>query len=88
MKTNFNVSEDLWWRDDRQQKAVHTHYSFFQPEGLAISSFRPDSKSSLELNPLAAGYQTLFEKGDTAYCPKDMNRLPILNQNHNLKSHK
>jgi len=59
----------------------------FQPEGLVISSFRPDSTFSLELNPLAAGYQTSFEKGDTAYCPNDMNRIPILNQNHQFKSH-
>ena len=55
----------MW--DDCKEKAVHTYYFFFQPEGLAISSFRPDSKSYLELNPLAAGYQTSFEKGDTAY---------------------
>ena len=32
----------------------------------------------LELNPLAAGIQTPFEKGEPAYCLKDMNRPPIL----------
>jgi hypothetical protein len=37
-----------------------------------------DSPPSLELNPLAAGFQTSFEKGDTAYCLDDMNRFPIL----------
>ena len=41
-----------------------------------------DSPPSLELNPLAAGFQTPTEKGDIAYCPKDMNRPPILNQIH------
>jgi len=46
------------------KKAVHTHYQLFQTEGLEISSFRPDSYPSLELNPLAAGYQTLFKKGE------------------------
>jgi len=50
----------MW--DDCKEKAVHTYYFFFQPEGLAISSFRPDSKSYLELNPLAAGYQTSLRK--------------------------
>jgi len=44
------------------KKAVHTHYSMFQTEGLAISSFRPDSYPALELNPLAAGDQTLHRK--------------------------
>jgi hypothetical protein len=60
------------------KKAVHTHYSLFQPEGLASSSFRPYGYPSLELNPLAAGDQTPFEKGETAYCLDGMNRFPIL----------
>ena len=47
-----------------------------KPEGLIIGNFRPDSRFSLELNPLAAGFQTSYKKGDTAYCPNDMNRLP------------
>ena len=38
-----------------------------KPEGLAIPSFRPDSKPYFELSPLAAGNQTSFEKGVTAY---------------------
>ena len=74
--------QKLGWAD-ANKKAVHTHYQFFQPEGLAISSFRPDSKSYLELTPLVAGDQTLFEKGETAYCLDGMNRFPILNQIHN-----
>jgi hypothetical protein len=65
------------------KRAVHTHYQFFQTKGLEISNFRPDSHPSFELNPLAAGDQTSFEKGDSAYCLDDMNRFPILNQIHN-----
>jgi hypothetical protein len=33
-------------------------------------------------DPLAAGDQTLIEKGDTAYCRDDINRPPILNEIH------
>jgi hypothetical protein len=40
--------------------------------------FIPDSYPSLELNPLAAGDQAPFEKGETAYCLDGMNRFPIL----------
>jgi hypothetical protein len=47
------------------------------------SVIRPDSYPSHELNPLAAGDQTLFEKGETAYCLDGMNRFPILNQINN-----
>ena len=35
--------------------------------GLESSNFRLDCPPSLELNPLAAGDQTPFEKGETAY---------------------
>jgi hypothetical protein len=43
--------EKVCW-DDPKENAVHT---------------QTDSYSSHELNPLAAGFQTPFQKGDTAY---------------------
>jgi hypothetical protein len=46
------------------KNAVHTDYSLIQTEGLESSNFRPDIQPSLELNPLAAGNQTPFEKGE------------------------
>jgi hypothetical protein len=57
--------------DDCREKAAHT---------------QTDSLPPSELNPLAAGIQTSFTKGEPAYCLDDMNRIPILKHIHKLNT--
>lgn len=57
--------------------AVHIHYWFSNPE-VEYQSFQTRRDPSLALNPLARRISDSIQKGDTAYCPNDMNRPPIL----------